>query len=383
MKLLRVIRSLDPRFGGPSEHIRQITPLLQAQGIDTTVVCLDDPGDPWLTSGPAAIALGPGRGTYGYAPGVIAELTALARSHDLLMIDGLWQFHGLAARRAAQRLALPYVVCVHGMLDPWFGRRYPLKHLKKLAYWPWAEYRILRDARLVFFTTELERDLARRSFWPYAAREQVVSYGTEPPPDAAAAQRQAFLADHPDLEGKRVLLFLGRIHPKKGTDLLIRAFAHHASRDSRLQLVIAGPDGVGWQRQLVALAQQLGIATRITWTGMLHGERKWGALRAAELFCLPSHQENFGIAVTEALACGVPVLLGQPVNIAAAVEQAGAGIVHPDTTAGTTAALGRWLGSPASSQQTMAERARGLFERRFELSQTAQALAAALLPVAP
>lgn len=383
MKLLRVIRSLDPRFGGPSEHIRQITPLLQAQGIDTTLVCLDDPEDPWLTTGPASIALGPGRGTYGYARGVIEQLTALARSHDLLMIDGLWQFHGLATWRAAQQLSRPYVVCVHGMLDPWFGRRYPLKHLKKLAYWPWAEYRILKDARLVFFTTELERDLARRSFWPYTARERVVSYGTEAPPDAAAEQRQAFVAAHPDLEGKRVLLFLGRIHPKKGVDLLIRAFAHHAGRDPRLHLVIAGPDGVGWQRQLVALAHNLGIASRITWTGMLHGDRKWGALRAAELFCLPSHQENFGIAVTEALACGVPVLLGQPVNIAAAVEQAGAGIVHADTAAGTSAALGQWLNSTTAARQTMAERARGLFERHFELSQTAQALAAALLPVTP
>jgi glycosyltransferase involved in cell wall biosynthesis len=308
---------------------------------------------------------------------------ALARSHDLLMIDGLWQFHGLAVWRTAQRLALPYVVCVHGMLDPWFGRRYPLKHLKKLAYWPWAEYRILRDARLVFFTTELERDLARHSFWPYAAREQVVGYGTEAPPDNAAQQRQAFMAAHPELEGKRMLLFLGRIHPKKGTDLLIRAFAHHADRDPRLHLVIAGPDGVGWQRQLMALAQRLGITDRITWTGMLEGEHKWGALWAAELFCLPSHQENFGIAVTEALACGVPVLLGQPVNIAATVEQAGAGIVHADTASATTTALGQWLGSDTASQQRMAKRARDLFERRFELSQTAMALASALLPVAP
>lgn len=379
MKLLRLIRSLDPRFGGPTEHIREITPLLAEQGIHTTLVCLDDPGAGWLTPNLRATALGPGLGTYGYAPGVVKRLTTLARGHDALMIDGLWQFHGLAGWLAARQLGIPYVVCAHGMLDPWFRRRYPLKHLKKLAYWPWAEFRILREAQAVFFTTQIERELARQSFWPYEAREQVVSYGSPEPPPEAEQQQQAFLAAYPQLKGKRLVLFLGRMHPKKGPDLLIEAFARHADADQRLRLVMAGPDGTGWQHALETRAQNLGIGERITWTGMLCGDLKWGALRAAEVFCLPSHQENFGIAVTEALACGTPVLLGHPVNISSAVAQAGAGIAHADTLEGTSAALGQWLASSQEARKAMEVHARELFEQRFDLHQTARSLAAVLV----
>ena len=381
MRLLRLIRSLDPSFGGPTEHIHEITPLLSEQGIDTTLVCLDDPGASWLTQDLQVTALGPGSGTYGYTRGVVKQLTALARSHDLLMIDGLWQFHGLAGWLAARQIGIPYVVNVHGMLDPWFKRRYPLKHLRKMAYWPWTEFRILRDAKAVFFTTQIERDLARQSFWPYEVREQVVSYGSPEPPGEDEKQQQAFLTAFPHLRGKRLVLFLGRIHPKKGPDLLIEAFARHAVKDERLQLVIAGPDGSGWQHSLETHAHSLGISGRITWTGMLRGNLKWGALRAAEVFCLPSHQENFGIAVTEALACGKPVLLGHPVNISSVVAIAGAGIAHADTLDGTSNALGQWLASGLEAQKAMGMHARELFEQRFELNKTAEALSAVLAGV--
>jgi glycosyltransferase involved in cell wall biosynthesis len=189
------------------------------------------------------------------------------------------------------------------MLDPWFKRTYPFKHLKKWAYWPWANYRVLRDAKAVLFTTEQERQLARQSFWLYQADEVVVGYGTSAPPGAAEKQRELFLSSFPHLRGQLILLFLSRIHPKKGVDLLIEAFAASAPRDWGLQLVIAGPDQVGWQSKLQHRAVELGIADLITWPGMLTGDLKWGAFRAAHLFCLPSHQENFGIVVAEALAC--------------------------------------------------------------------------------
>jgi len=101
-----------------------------------------------------------------------------------------------------------------------------------------------------------------------------------------------------------------------------------APTDPRLQLVIAGPDQVGWQAALQQRAAVLGIAERITWPGMLNGELKWGAFRCAELFCLPSHQENFGIVVAEALACGLPVSAAEPVNISEEVRVARAALVQ-------------------------------------------------------
>jgi len=147
-----------------------------------------------------------------------------------------------------------------------------------------------------------------------------------------------------------------------------------AGGDPLLQLVIAGPDQVGWQAALQQRAVLLGIAERITWPGMLSGALKWGAFRCAELFCLPSHQENFGVVVAEALACALPVAIAKPVNIAAEVAAAGAGLVHADTVAGTTEALRRWLALTAGEKQQMGIRGEELFRQRFDFASVARAL---------
>jgi len=369
LKLLRLIRSLNPSGGGPMEGIRQITPHLTALGVATTVASLDPPKAPWLQDQPfQAIGLGQVAGGYGYRRGLPARIRVLAQQHDVVIIHGIWQYHAYATWRALRGSAIPYFVYTHGMLDPWFKRTYPLKHLKKWVYWPWADYRVLRDASAVLFTTEQERLLARQSFWLYRAHEVVVGYGTSAPPADAEHQRQAFLARFPHLQGQRMLLFLSRIHPKKGVDLLIEAFAAVASSDPRLKLVIAGPDQVGWQAALQQRATALGIADRITWPGMLSGELKWGAFRCAELFCLPSHQENFGVVVAEALACGLPVAITQPVNISSEVADLGAGLVHADTVKGTIGALRDWLAMSQLDRLEMGQHAKDLFDQHFNFA---------------
>ena len=375
MKILRVIRSVDPAGGGPIEGIRQITPHLEALGASTTVASLDPAAAPWLERLPAtAIGLGPVSGGYGYRRGLPQRLRALALEHDVVIIHGLWQYHALATWRALRCSDIPYFVYPHGMLDPWFKHSYPLKHLKKWAYWPWADYRVLRDARAVLFTSEQERRLARQSFWLYQAQELVVGYGTSAPSGDAERQRQLFMERFPQLAGKRLLLFLSRIHPKKGLDLLIEAFAAMAASDANLHLVIAGPDQLGWQVALQQRAAVLGIADRLSWPGMLSGDLKWGAFRSAELFCLPSHQENFGIVVAEALACGLPVAIAKSVNIASEVSAAGAGLVHEDTVADTKIALMQWLALEPADRALMGQRAAALFRERFDYGSVAGSL---------
>ena len=375
LKVLRIIRSLNPEAGGPIEGIRQITPHLADHSISTSVATLDPPNAPWLRYQPFHVeGLGPVFGNYGYRRHLPVRIHALAKEHDVVIVHGLWQYHALATWRALRGTGIPYFVYPHGMLDPWFKRNYPLKHLKKWTYWPWADFRVLRDATAVLFTTEQERLLARQSFWLYQAREVSVGYGTSAPPADAERQRDLFLERFPHLRGQHVMLFLSRIHPKKGVDLLIDAFAAVAANNPALQLVIAGPDQLGQKAGLQQRAEALGIADRITWPGMLSGEIKWGAFRCAELFCLPSHQENFGIVVAEALACGLPVAIAEPVNIAADVAAAEAGIVHADTAAGTTAALRQWLTMTQAARVEMAERGRQLFAERFDFASVARNL---------
>jgi glycosyltransferase involved in cell wall biosynthesis len=169
------------------------------------------------------------------------------------------------------------------------------------------------------------------------------------------------------LHSKRLFLFLSRIHEKKGCDLLIDAFAAVAQRDPRLHLVMAGPDQTGWQKPLSARAAQLGVADRITWTGMLSGDMKWGAYRAAEAFVLPSHQENFGIVVAEALACALPVLISDKVNIWREIDGDQAGLIEADTLRGTQSLFERWLALEPEAREQMRGNALSCFTRRFEI----------------
>jgi glycosyltransferase involved in cell wall biosynthesis len=375
MKLLHILSSVNPDGGGPTEGVRQRGIRLVEMGHRVEVVSLDDPGAPFLADFPLQVhAVGPPRGRYRYSDKLVSWLLEHARDYDAIVINGLWQYNSFGAWRALHRLRIPYFVFTHGMLDPWFKTEYPLKHLKKWLYWPWADYRVLRDARAVLFTSQEELLQARKSFWLYRAREQVVAYGTRTPPQDAQALREKFLAAQPHLRGARVLLFLSRIHEKKGCDLLVRAFATLSAADPALQLVIAGPDQTGWVATLKALAQQLGIAQRITWPGMLRDDMKWGAFYAAEAFVLPSHQENFGIAVAEALGCGLPALISDKVNIWREVASSQAGLVAPDTLAGTVQLLGTWQSMSTAERTAMGAAARALFHRSYTVDAMAQGL---------
>lgn len=370
-----MIRSLHPDGGGPAEGIRRITQHLIRLDVSTTVVSLDNPDSLFLENQPFnVIALGPVFSGYGFRLGLIKLLSQLASEHDVVIIHGLWQYHAIASWFALRHLSKPYYVYPHGMLDPWFKKRYPLKHLKKCLYWLLADYYVLRDANAVLFTTSRESELARHSFFPYKAHEAVVGYGTSAPPANIESQLSIFFQHYPSLINKRILLFLGRIHPKKGIDLLIQAFADSAQVDNSLHLVIAGPDQVGLKTSLEKLSLSLGISKCITWTGMLTDELKWGAYRAAELFCLPSHQENFGIAVAEALACSTPVMISSSVNISSDVLAAKAGLVHLPTCSSTSEALRSWLLIDDHIKSSMSSNAYQLFISRYDYASQAASL---------
>ena len=376
MKILRSIHSVNPARGGPIESVKQSSAVLTRRGHDVEIISLDAPTDPWVRDCPVQVhALGPGRGSYGFAPRFSRWIRERHAHYDAVIVQGLWQYSSFGVWRALRGTPTPYFVFPHGMLDPWFKRTYPLKHLKKLLYWPWAEYRVLRDSAAVLFTSEEERRLARESFSPYRCNEVVVNYGTAAPEIDLAGAREDFFNTFPQLRGRRFLLFLGRLHEKKGCELLIEAFAalrNSAHGNQSLGLVFAGPcaDEV-YEDQLKRMAAN---ASGITFTGMLSGSLKWGALSAADAFVLPSHQENFGIAVAEALACGTPVLISNKVNIWREIAAAEAGYVENDDLAGTARLLERWLDTTPDVRATMKETASKGFAQHFEINRATDSL---------
>jgi glycosyltransferase involved in cell wall biosynthesis len=386
MKILSCIHSLNPSIGGPLESVKQSSLVLNRRGHTVEVVSLDAPTDPWADEFPGtAYALGPGRGSYGFAPHFVPWLKERRAGYDAVVVHGIWQYNSFGVWRALHKTATPYFVFPHGMLDPWFNRTYPLKHLKKLLYWPWAEYRVLRDAAAVLFTAEQERLLARESFRLYRCHEVVVNFGTAAPEVDWQRVKEDFYNAFPQLRGKDFLLFLGRLHEKKGCEELIRAFA--AFRNSlpagnETDLVLAGPCAdENYLQRLQRLTTELfpaGSVLPVTFTGMLTGNPKWGAFAAANAFILPSHQENFGIAVVEALACGIPVLISNQVNIWREIVADGCGYAEDDDIAGTRRLLERWQATPPAQRVQMSARARCSFAQRFEINQAVDSFLHAL-----
>jgi glycosyltransferase involved in cell wall biosynthesis len=200
----------------------------------------------------------------------------------------------------------------------------------------------------------------------------VVNYGTTITDVAKTAKPGDFYNEYPELESKRLFLFLSRIHEKKGCDLLIQAFAKVAKSNPDLHLVMAGPYQTGLQADLRKIADDYGIENRITWTGMIKNEVKWGAMKAAEVFILPSHQENFGIAVAEALAVGTPVLISNKVNIWREIKEMNAGLVEDDTLEGTQKLIQTWLDLSEDEKQAIKQKTVACYEQKFDIAQSAK-----------
>jgi len=375
MRILHVISSMNPRAGGPVEGISQMAKVHKDNGISVEVVCSDAVDSNFLSDlSLLTNPLGKGVGVYSYNKKFVPWLKLNADRFDAIVVNGIWQYHGLAAWRALKNCGVPYFVYTHGMLDPWFKKEYPLKHLKKWLYWPWGAYPLLRDARAVLFTCEEERRLASQSFWLYRVRERVVKYGAASPPQDSGFYRSIFLEKFPSLIGKRVFLYLSRIQEKKGCDILLTAFAEAASGCPDAILVMAGPEQNGLVGKLKILAVKLGIDKKIIWTGMLTGDMKWGAYYSSEVFVLPSHQENFGIVVAEALGCGIPVIISNKVNIWTEIVEDGAGLAGEDNVVDTTRNLKLWLAMNREERAKMGGQARKTFETRYTVQQMTQSL---------
>lgn len=368
LRILHCIRSLDPAGGGPADFVRMVAEFQERFPINVEAVSLDPPESPWIAAFPARVhALGPVRGTFGYSAKLDNWLKENLNSYDVAVVNGVWTYMSNAVRKASKICGSPYVLFTHGMLDPWFAK-YKLKHLRKCVYWSLFEHKVLKDAQAVFFTSEHERTGARIAFSPYAAKEIVTPYGTVDPQLDLVSIEQQMRAQFPELAGRRYLLFLSRLHEKKGVDLLIRAFDRICADTDAVDLVLAGPVAETFQNPLKCLLDQLSPAVRgrIILPGMIPKERKWPLLANADALVLPSHQENFARVVSEALSCHTPVLISNKVNIWETIRDHDAGVVDEDDLEGTHRMLRTWLALSAEQRTRHREFARNCYDKNFD-----------------
>lgn len=386
MKILNVIPSMDPATGGPCQGIRNFVPEIRKLGSRNLVVSLDAPTASFIGTDAFTIhPLGPGTGPWRYSARLYPWLVNNLKSFDVVIVHGLWLYHAYAVRKAIQHLQkkklqgrykgrIPKVfVMTHGMLDPYFqhnpARR--LKALRNWMYWKWVEARLVNSVNGVLFTCQKELMLAREPFRPYSPKKEInIGYGIEEPVRFLPEMQDAFAAKCPEVAGKPYLLFISRIHPKKGVEMLIDGYeklARQVVAGSLPMLVIAGPGlETPYGRKLKARVDNSGLLQgAVFFPGMISGYAKWGAFYGCDAFVLPSRQENFGIAVAEALACGKPVLISDQVNICEEIREGGAGLVESDTPEGTYAALHKWHCMNLSEREKMAEAATLLYQKTF------------------
>ncbi len=368
VRILHCIRSLDPAGGGPADFVRMVAEFQSSFGIEIEVVTQDEPNCRWIESFPATVhALGPVKDTFGYSKRLDRWLRENLSRFDVTVINGVWCYMSYAASQVCLKARHPYVLFTHGMLDPWFSQKYPFKHLKKCAYWGLFEHKVLSHAQAVFFTCEQERVRSAQAFRPYLAREVVIGYGTVDPQDRLVTATRQWAQNNPELFESRYLLYLGRMHEKKGIDLLINAFERTCATID-INLVLAGPPAPGYKHVLHDVLDKLhpSIRSRVQQFEMVSGETKWGLLANAQGLVLPSHQENFARVVSEALSCGTPVLVSNKVNIHPVIEQWNAGLVDQDDESGVVRLLTRWLRLTETEVKQMRTQARLCYESSFD-----------------
>ncbi|WP_184550113.1 glycosyltransferase [Mucilaginibacter sp. FT3.2] len=387
MRVLHVISSMNPETGGVCEAIRICANGLEELGVHNEVVSVDDEifnkADKFVQH-----ALGPAKNAWYYSKTLLPWLADNITRFDAVIVHGLWLYHGYAVYKTLNSLKIKEAkpklfVMPHGMLDPYFqrarGRR--VKAIRNVIYWSLIEKKLINSADEILFTCETELILARVPFWPYKPKlETIVGLGVMAPPAYSIKMAQVFKNMVPQISDSPYLLFLSRIHEKKGADLLIDAYKKIAEEHlgpggdknaaSLPKLVIAGPgldSTYGLQMQQIVAESAL-LKDLVYFPGMLTGAAKWGAFYGCEAFILPSHQENFGIAVVEALTCNKPVLISNQVNIWRELQEAGGALVADDTNIGTYTMLTNWHNLSSAEKETMGFNARYCYEQHFEVS---------------
>jgi glycosyltransferase involved in cell wall biosynthesis len=367
---------MDPKAGGVCQALRDMIHGITSndQTMLNEVVCLDDPGESFLSKDSFKIyALGNGQTSWSYNKKLFYWLDQHYDNYDKIIVHGLWQYHSHVVGQLRKTRKFTYYIMPHGMLDPWFQRdkSRKLKAIRNEIFWKLAEKRVVNNADGLLFTCEQELLLARETFKGYNPKKELnVGLGIQMPPEQTEEMQ-------PAISRNAYLLFLSRIHPKKGVDLLIHAYKQLKSEIPEIpELVIAGPLDSAYASKMQSLAAD---CQSIHFTGMLQGNAKWGAIYGCEAFILPSHQENFGIAVVEAMACGKPVLISNQVNIWKEIERDRAGIISSDTIEGMKEQLVQWLRLPADEKLQMAKNAKLLHRKNFSIEEAARKMKEALM----
>ena len=370
MRVLHVIPSTAARDGGPSTAVRAMAVALAARGLEVTVASTDADG-PETLDVPLDAPVTEDGVTYRYfartIPGswkfswpLTTWLLRNAAAFDVVHVHALFSYSTIPGCRGAARRDVPYVLRPLGTLDPWSLRH---QGWKKRPYLQLIERSHLAGAAAIHATSESESSAIRAL--GFGHRVHVIPLGV----DGGPTPTRPPVAE----SGPMRMLFMSRLHPVKGLPVLLDAMHRLEQLDTQAELVIAGSGDPDYERELRHVVESRGLSSSVRFAGRVEGDEKRRLLAWADLFVLPSHHENFGIAVAEAMAASLPVLVTEQVAVAREVAEARAGVVVPLDARSLASAISALAGDP-EERRRMGLRGAELVRQRWTWTRCAESL---------
>lgn len=379
MKVLFVISSLSLRHGGPPKACLETAESLNELGHSVVICTTEDLQNEDLSilsdlqNKGISIQIFPITWSRFFLTRYFYFSLALAQylkkniaQFDIVYVYSLYRFPPTVGAFYSRNNKVPYIINLHGSLDPYLYRK---NRGIKALYERLVELKNLNNAAAIHFTTQEERELVK----PLNLKTKTIVIPLGIRLKDYMHDRKLAEKYFPELKGKKILLFFGRINFKKGLDLLVPAFAQILKDIPDLWLVLAGPDNEGYGEKVRGWLKEYKIEDKALFTGMLLGGKKGAILSLADLFVLPSYTENFGIAVVEAMAMERAVVISDKVNIWREVKEAGAGLVVPCRVDEIARACVTLLKDPQLALE-MGRRGRMFVEARYSLEATTREL---------
>ena len=368
IKILRIIATLDPKFGGPQHGIIESSKHLIQNGYKVDIVTIDKKKYLNLNlnyKNLRIINFSDSIGKdYRFSFKLFLWLLKSKKYYDYFIIHGLWQFPTLLARIV---LKTKYFVFTHGMLDPFFRLNF-FKKIKKQIYWYLIEYKNLQKADSILLTSIGERKCLKNTYVKTdKLNTKIIKYGMFKKNINQKSAINKFNLKFPFLKKVNFYLFLGRFHEKKGCEIIIESI-YRFSNKIKTPVLLAGPMlNTTYERFLKSLVKKYNLKNKIIFSDAIFDEIKWGAILNCRAMLLPSHGENFGVAIAEALSVGKPVIITKKVNIASIISKYKAGYTLSDNVKSFSKGLKKFEKLNHSSLNKISKNAKLCFDENFNL----------------
>ena len=372
-KILRIISSLDPEYGGPPAAIVDSTIALNRIGFKVDIVTHDNKESQFVKIKNTTIHnLGPSLlGDYNLNFKFTKWLIQNRSKYDLFIVHGLWQFNTLAARLFLKK---KYYVFVHGQLDPSY-KKFFFNKIKKFIYWNLIEKKNLKDSKFILLTNKKEKDLLNDTYVnTKGLKKKVVGYGILEPKYDTSKVKKIFYKKFKSLKDKDFYIYLGRFHNKKGCEIIMNAVKYFSLRKKPINVLMCGSNNI-YKKYLQKISKDLNIEKNIIWSNFLKNDIKLGALLSSKAMLLPSYGENFGVALVEAMACGIPVLTTNKVNIYNYIIENNAGYISSPNNVNFIKIINKFENLKKSNITQLKKNAYRCFKNNFLLSKKIKILA--------